>query len=93
MARTPFKNLKIGVRLLLIMLRAQIENSQLPQEDRELWFSVLGNLDDAQIRIFEDFVDGKEENLRELTENIKAKRAAFGNLDEKALEEILKNEQ
>lgn len=92
MAHTPFKNPKIGVRLLPMTLKAQIENSQLPQEDKNFWFSVLGKLDDMQTKIFEDFVDGKEENLRELTENIKAKRVAFGNLDENTLDKILEQE-
>jgi len=38
-------------------------------------------------------VDGQEENLKILTENIKAKKQAFENQDERALEEIIKGEQ
>ncbi|MDO8686937.1 MAG: hypothetical protein Q7K11_01900 [Candidatus Berkelbacteria bacterium] len=73
-------------------LRVLIEISQLQQEDKSLWFSVLESLDDAQIKIFEDFIDNKEENLKELTANLKAKRRAFEELDEKALEEIITKE-
>ena len=74
-------------------LKAFVEQSDLSQEDKNLWFSVLESLDDAQIKIFENFVDGKEENLKELTDNLKAKRRAFEELDEKALDKIVTSEQ
>ena len=73
-------------------LKAFVTDSSLPQEDKDLWFSILENLDEAQIRIYENFVDNKEEDLRLLTENLKAKAKAIKNLDEKALEETIKQE-
>lgn len=69
-----------------------ISNSSLPQEDKDLWFSILGKIDDFQTKVFEDFIGVKEENLKLLTDNIKAKESAFRNSDEKALEKILKEE-
>ena len=71
---------------------AFVTDSSLPQEDKDLWFSILENLDEAQITIYENFVGGKEEDLRLLTENLKAKAKAIKNLDEKALEETIKQE-
>jgi hypothetical protein len=70
-----------------------IKNSTLSKEDKDFWLSILGALTEDQIKIFNDFADGKEENLKILTENIKAKKQAFENQDERALEEIIKGEQ
>lgn len=74
-------------------LKVFITESSLPQEDKDLWFSMLEGLNEEQVKILEDFIGGKEENLKELTANFKAKRKALENLDEKALEEIIKSEQ
>lgn len=74
-------------------LGALISDSKLSQEDKDLWFSVLEKSDETQIKIYEDLLEGKEENLVELTENLKAKIRAFKNLDEKTLEQILNQEQ
>ena len=73
-------------------LKTFINNSGLAEEDKDLWVFILGKLDEAQKKIMEDFIDGSEENLRILTENIKAKKQAFENSDEKALEKIINNE-
>ena len=73
-------------------LRALVGNSSLLQEDKDLWFSILEGMNDEQVKILEDFVENKEDNLKELTGNLKAKRMALENLDEKALDEIIKNE-
>ena len=73
-------------------IRTFVEQSSLSRADKDFWFSVLEGLDDSQIKIFEDFVDSNEENLKELTDNLKAKRKAFEELDEKALEEIITKE-
>jgi hypothetical protein len=70
-----------------------IQNSTLTKEDKDFWVSILAVLTEDQIKIFKDFADGKEENLKILTENIKAKRRAFENQDEKALEEIIRGER
>lgn len=70
-----------------------VQNSTLSKEDKDLWVLILTTLTEDQIRIFKDFTDEKEENLKVLTENIKAKRRAFENRDEGALEEIIKSEQ
>jgi hypothetical protein len=70
-----------------------VKKSALSEKDKELWVSVLATLTEAQIKIFDNFTEGKEENLITLTENIKAKRQAFKNSDEKALEEIIKEEK
>lgn len=73
-------------------LKAFVTESGLPQEDKDLWFSVLAKTDKFQITVFEDFIGGKEENLRGLTENLKAKTEAIKNLDEEALEKIIEQE-
>lgn len=74
-------------------LRAFISESGLSQEDKDLWFSILGKIDDFQIKVFEDFVEGKEENLKMLTENLKTKAEAIKTLDEEALEKIIEQEK
>lgn len=70
-----------------------VKSSTLPEKDKELWVSILVTLTENQIKIFEDFTEGKEENLKILTENIKAKERAFKNSDESALEKIISSEQ
>ena len=70
-----------------------VKGSTLPEKDKELWVSILATLTEDQIKIFEDFTEGKGENLKVLTENIKAKEQAFRNSNESMLEEIVKNEQ
>lgn len=70
-----------------------IINSGLPKEDKDFWMNILATLTEDQIKIFEDFTEGKEENLKVLTENIKAKEQAFRNSNESALEKIVGNEQ
>ncbi len=70
-----------------------VKNSTLADKDKELWVSILATLTEDQIRIFEDFTEGKEENLKVLTENIKAKEQAFRNSNENALEKIINSEQ
>ena len=73
-------------------LKTFVSESSLPQEDKDLWFSILEKIDDFQIKIFEDFIEGKEEKLRLLTKNLQAKTEALRNLDEIAMEEIIKQE-
>ncbi len=70
-----------------------VKSSTLPEKDKEFWISILATLTENQIKIFEDFAEGKEENLKTLTENIKAKEQAFRNSNENALEEIINSEQ
>ena len=55
--------------------------------------NILATLTKDQIKIFEDFTEGKVENLKTLTENIKAKERAFRNSNENALEKIIDSEQ
>ena len=74
-------------------LRNFVTESGIVQEDKNFWFEILAKLDQDQIKIFEDFIDGKEENLTELTENIKAKQKAIENLDDMAMEKIIASEQ
>jgi hypothetical protein len=70
-----------------------VKSSTLPEKDKEFWISILATLTEDQIKIFEDFTEGKEENLKTLTENIKAKEQAFRNSNENALEEIINSEK
>ena len=70
-----------------------VKSSILPEKDKEFWVSILATLTEDQIKIFEDFTEGKEENLKVLTENIKAKEQAFRNSNENALEKIIGSEQ
>ena len=73
-------------------LKAFVSDSALPQEDKDLWFSVLENLEDAQIRIYEEFIDNREENLLTLTKNLRDKIEAIQNLDEGAMENIVEQQ-
>ncbi len=70
-----------------------VANSSLSKKDKDFWMNILAILTEDQIKIFEDFTEGKEENLKVLTENIKAKEQALRNSDKNALEEIISNEQ
>lgn len=74
-------------------LKAFVSDSALPQEDKDLWFSILENLDVEQIKTLEDFVDNDPKKLVFLTNNLKAKREAFQSGDSAALEEVLKSEE
>lgn len=78
---------------MLMPFKEFVANSSLPKEDKDFWMNILATLTENQIKIFEDFAEGKEENLKVLTENIKAKEQAFRNSDESALEKIISNEQ
>ncbi len=83
-----------GIIVLINMAFLEfIKSSTLPEKDKEFWVLILTTLTEDQIKIFEDFTEGKEENLKVLTENIKAKEQAFRNSDENALEKIISNEQ
>jgi len=73
--------------------QAFVENSGLSKEDKDFWMNILATLTEDQIKIFEDFTEGKDENLKTLTENIKAKEQAFRNSNENALEKIISSEQ
>ncbi len=70
-----------------------VKSSTLPEKDKDFWMNILATLTEDQIKIFEDFAEGKEENLKVLTENIKAKEQAFRNSNEKELEKIISSEQ
>ncbi len=74
-------------------LKELVANSSLSKEDKDFWMNILAVLTEDQIKIFEDFTEGKEENLKVLTENIKAKERAFRNADENSLEKIISSEQ
>ena len=74
-------------------LKELVANSSLSKEDKDFWMNILATLAEDQIKIFEDFTEGKEENLKVLTENIKAKEKAFRNADENAFEEIINSEK
>ncbi len=54
---------------------------------------ILATLTENQIKIFEDFMEGKEENLKVLTENIRAKEQAFRNSNENELGKIVSSEK
>jgi len=72
-----------------------IIGSGLSQEDKDLWFVILAKLTEDQVKVLEGLVlaDDKEESLRSVTLNIRSKLDAFQALDEKALEEIVKQEE
>jgi hypothetical protein len=74
-------------------LNAFIDNSGLAQEDKRFWISILATMTSGQIKILADCIGNNEENLKILTENTKAKKRAFENRDEEALEKIIRGEQ
>ena len=73
-------------------LRVFISDSSLPQEGKDLWFSILEKIDEFQIKVYADFIGGEEKNLQELTANLKTKTEALKTLDEKAMEKIIEQE-
>ncbi|MEK7151120.1 MAG: hypothetical protein AAB784_00190 [Patescibacteria group bacterium] len=73
-------------------LKAFVNDSTLPQEDKNLWFSILENLDEQQTRIFEDFINNDQDKLAFLTNNIKSKKKAFENNNQDDLDKILSEE-
>lgn len=70
-----------------------IIGSSLPQEDKDLWFIVLEKINTDQTKVVEDFIDGREENLRQLTTNIRSKLDAITALDEKLIDKIINEER
>lgn len=54
-----------------------VESSKLSDEDKDSWRLLFGMMDDRNFGILIDFVEGKDENLRVINENIKAKKQAF----------------
>ena len=76
-----------------VSFRAFVENSSLPKEDKDFWINILVTLTEDQIKIFEDFIEGREENLKLLTKNLKDKETAFRNNNQEALDKILKEEE
>lgn len=70
-----------------------VVESGLTQDDKELWVGILERLEADQVKVFEDFVNNDETKLRILTENLRAKEWTFRTGDEKALEEILEEEE
>lgn len=73
--------------------KAFVLNSNISQEDKNLWFSILEVIDDSQTRTFENFIENQEEKLRLLTENLKTKQRAFQDGDKAVLEKILQQEE
>jgi len=70
-----------------------VKSSTLSEKDKGFWLSILATLTKEQIKIFEDFTEEKEENLKTLTENIKSKEQAFRNSNENMLGKIIEGEQ
>jgi len=70
-----------------------VKSSTLSEKDKGFWLSILATLTKEQIKIFEDFTEEKEENLKTLTENIKSKEQAFRNSNEDMLGKIIEGEQ
>ena len=73
-------------------LKAFVSDSDLSQEDKDLWFSILENLEEQQVKIFEDFINNAQDKLAFLTNNIKSKRKAFENNNQDDLDKILSEE-
>ncbi len=70
-----------------------IIGSGLPQEDKNLWFMILNNVQDEQLRIFDGFIEGREENLRTLTLNLRVKMDAFRTVDEKSVQKLVTEQE
>ncbi len=73
-------------------LKAFVSDSDLPQENKDLWFSILENLEEQQIKVFENFINNDQAKLAFLTNNIKSKRKAFENNNQDDLDKILSEE-
>ncbi len=69
-----------------------IKKSNLDEETKGLLVSIVSHLGKTQKEILEKFVDGKEENLTVLSQNLREKVSAFQSNDKKMLEKILKEE-
>lgn len=73
-------------------LKAFVTDSALPQEDKDLWFSILENMEEQQVKVFADFINNDQDKLAFLTNNIKSKRKAFENNNQDDLDKILSEE-
>jgi len=76
-----------------MLSRNYIIGSSLPQEDKNLWFMVLEKMPQQQLDVFESFIEGREENLRMLTLNLKVKMDSFQNIDEKTVQKLVDEQE
>lgn len=88
----PVKFCSINIFVEIAFLEF-VKSSTLSEKDKGFWLSILATLTKEQIKIFEDFTEEKEENLKTLTENIKSKEQAFRNSNENMLGKIIEGEQ
>lgn len=66
-----------------------INNSSLSEDDKALWEN-LDLLEDHQINIMVSFVNGEEEKLIFITENLKTKQQLLENYDEKVANKMMR---
>jgi hypothetical protein len=73
-------------------LQEKIEQSHLSDKDKDMWVHALEVMDDEQADAILELVGEDDEELNEMTRNIKLKRVAFASGDGKLLDQILEDE-
>jgi hypothetical protein len=76
-----------------MLSRNYIIGSGLPQEDKNLWFMVLEKMPKPQLDVFDGFIGNREENLRDLTLNLRVKMDAFKTVDEKTVQKLVEERE
>jgi hypothetical protein len=79
--------------MALSQLQHFIENSALPDNDKDLWLRAMEILDDDQAEAILEVVKDDPHELDELTRNLKIKQVAFATGDEKLMAQILEEEK
>lgn len=74
-------------------IKTLVKNSELPEEDKQLWDELLDVTDENQKEILADFLEDDESRLLFLTDNLKRKREALENGDPELINQILDSEE
>lgn len=74
-------------------IKTLVKNSELPEEDKQLWDELLDVTDENQKEILADFLEDDEGRLLFLTDNLKRKREALENGDPELINQILDSEE
>jgi len=70
-----------------------VHSSHLPEEDKQLWEEAVALMTPEALQEFTGLLDGSEEELKLLTENVKQKKQAILDDDIDLVQEILRQEE
>jgi uncharacterized LabA/DUF88 family protein len=73
-------------------LQEKIEQSHLSDKDKDMWVHALELMDDEQADMILEAIGDDDEELNDMTRNIKLKRVALASGDGKLFEQLLDDE-